>query len=270
MDDQRQDQLANAISAAIDAGRAIMEVYEGTIEVENKADGSPLTEADLRSHRIICDALDKGSDYPVLSEESKGVAYADRKDWPLFWLVDPLDGTKEFIKRNGEFTVNIALIEGHRPVMGVVYAPVLDILYAGLVDQGAWYLNDASKAGENISAKMQPVPVAKAPAKELIRVVASRSHMNDDTREFISGLESRHDRVELVSKGSSLKICMLAMDEADIYPRVAPTMEWDTAAAHGFLLASGGQIYQFGSDEALVYNKADLLNPFFVGLQKRP
>ncbi len=280
--------LPIAVDAALRAGNAILQIYARDFEVEFKADQSPLTEADKAAHCIICDALED-TKLPILSEESKAVAYEQRKGWKKYWLVDPLDGTKEFIKKNGEFTVNIALIDSGRPVMGVVYAPVLGIVYCGTLDvesgvSNAWKAVDCS--GKSIAELIEssvPLPSSRIP-DSTIRVVASRSHCNDETKAFIDGLKVL-GRVELVSSGSSLKLCRVAEGSADIYPRIAPTMEWDTAAAQAVVEASGGQVVKYNpavpaasylrgkSDvergipqgtEALAYNKADLLNPCFV------
>ena len=240
-----------ALKAAIDAGVAILEIYAKDFEVEFKADESPLTSADKAAHEIIVQALE-ATPYPVLSEESAEVAYEERKDWKTYWLVDPLDGTKEFIKKNGEFTVNIALIENGVPVMGVVYAPVLQTLYYGLqaegMEQGAWRTDKC--AGKSVKEILgSAVSLTRTsdlrPPSSGLRIVASRSHCNDETREFISDLEKKYGKAELVSSGSSLKLCMVADGSADIYPRIAPTMEWDTAAAHAVVKAAGGEVFEY-------------------------
>ncbi len=279
-----------AIQAALDAGEAILDIYEQDFEVEFKADESPLTTADKAAHNIIVQMLEK-TPHPVLSEESAKVAYGERKDWGTYWLVDPLDGTKEFIKKNGEFTVNIALIENGQPVAGVVYVPVSHTLYVGSaqsawgMEQGAWKAEEcAGKSVEEILASAGKCSVSGTPGTPL-KIVASKSHCNDETRQFIADLEAMHGKAELVSKGSSLKLCMVAEGVADIYPRIAPTMEWDTAAAHAVVVAAGGAVYQYdknlsvsayngcgeNDDSAprqvpspLSYNKENLLNPYFV------
>lgn len=258
------------VDAALRAGAAILCIYERDFAVEYKEDESPLTEADKAAHHIIVDALED-TGLPVLSEESRAVPYEERKGWGTFWLVDPLDGTKEFIKKNGEFTVNIALIKGGRPVMGVVYAPVLKTLYIGVIGRGAvrgagdemfQNLENLNAGFPNLGNAFELLPAEQA-EEGVIKVVASRSHCNDETKEFIAGLE-KQGRIELVSSGSSLKLCMVAEGSADVYPRIAPTMEWDTAAAQAVVEAAGGTVVQYGSDEPLRYNKEDLLNPFFV------
>lgn len=264
-----------AIQAAVDAGAAILEIYGQDMEVEYKDDESPLTAADTAAHEIIVRALE-ATGLPVLSEESDEVSYADRKDWRTYWLVDPLDGTKEFIRKNGEFTVNIALIADGVPTRGIVYVPVLDTLYLGL-ETGAWKVTGCrGKSVEDLMSSAVACRVSGVPGVP-IRVVASKSHCNDETREFIAGLAPKNGESKLVSRGSSLKLCMVAEGAADIYPRIAPTMEWDTAAAHAVVKAAGGEVFYFESGQApseyvtentslktLSYNKKNLLNPFFV------
>jgi 3'(2'), 5'-bisphosphate nucleotidase len=273
------ENMKKAIRAAIEAGEAILEIYEQDFEVETKSDNSPLTAADKASHRIIVEAL-AGTPYPVLSEESTTVAYDDRKGWSTYWLVDPLDGTKEFIKKNGEFTVNIALVDNGVPVAGIVYVPVEGILYLGTAEGAVKVQDCPGKSVEEILATAEPCRVSGRPSSPL-RVVASKSHCNDETRRFIAGLEQVYGEVELVSRGSSLKLCMIADGSADIYPRIAPTMEWDTAAAHAVVVAAGGGVFEFSADLTvqaycsepqsegevpvpLRYNKENLLNPYFV------
>ena len=274
-----------AIQAALEAGEAILDIYEQDFEVEYKSDESPLTTADKAAHNIIVQALET-TPYPVLSEESAKITYDERKDWSTYWLVDPLDGTKEFIKKNGEFTVNIALIEEGVPVLGVVYVPVSHTLYVGAarngwgIEQGAWKAEGCSgKSVEEILAAANTCSVSGKAGKPL-KVVASKSHCNDETRQFITDLEKGHGAAELVSSGSSLKLCMVAEGSADIYPRIAPTMDWDTAAAHAVVAAAGGAVFQYdeslpvaaysvsdserGKPVSLRYNKQNLLNPYFV------
>jgi len=241
------------IEAAMEAGKAILEVYHSNnFEVEFKGDHSPLTKADKKSNEVIMKYL-APTGLPVLSEEGRAIPYSERKEWNCFWLVDPLDGTKEFIKRNGEFTVNIALIENGVPVMGVVYVPCTEELYYGDLQTGA-----IKKVG-NISEKL---PIEFGRTK--YTVVASRTHLSDETQQFIRELEVSHGELHFISKGSSLKLCMIAEGRADIYPRLSPTMEWDTAAGHAVILAAGGKINQLGKRESLLYNKENLLNPHFV------
>ena len=236
---------------ALEAGEAIMEIYSRDFSIEYKADTSPLTEADLKSNEIICKRLKKHyPSIPILSEENKIVEYDIRKNWEYYWCIDPIDGTKEFIKKNGEFTVNIALIYKNVPVLGVVYAPVLNDIYSAKQGVGAFK-----------NAKKMPLFVNEDISKK-ISVVASKSHLSKETQAFIDALDAQE--IEQVSKGSSLKLCMVAEGVADIYPRLAPTMEWDTAAADAIVRESGKMTYQFESDIPMLYNKENLLNPWFV------
>ncbi len=239
---------------ARDAGHAIMKIYgEDDFQVETKDNESPLTIADKTGNDIICDALKKlDVQYPIVSEENKEIAYEERKNFTYSWLVDPLDGTKEFIKRNGEFTVNVALIHNGTPVMGVVYAPVMDEMYYAWKDGGAYM----EKGGD--------VTQLKAPSFSLrdegIGVVASRSHLNAETEAFVNAL----NQPVIVPKGSSLKFLILARGGAHVYPRLAPTMEWDTGAAHVVLTEAGGSVINHETKKPLEYNKENLLNPHFI------
>lgn len=245
--------LPLAKSAALEAGAAIMSIYNSDdFQTEYKQDNSPLTKADRLAHEIIEKALAQ-TNLPLLCEEGRDIPFEERKNWETFWLVDPLDGTKEFVKKNGEFTVNIALINNHQPILGVIYPPVLETLYWGAEGLGAWRQD---KAGGVVSLKCEH----KKTTGPGLRVVTSRSHLNDATQEFLSGLQNP----TLVSMGSSLKIMLLAQSDADIYPRLAPTMEWDTAAAHAILREAGGQIINQETNEPMEYNKENLLNPFFI------
>jgi 3'(2'), 5'-bisphosphate nucleotidase len=241
---------------AVDAGKAILSVYETSFVVENKEDNSPLTEADKQSHRVIeAGLLGLYPEIPVLSEEAASVDFEVRKKWKRFWLVDPLDGTKEFVKRNGDFTVNIALIENGRPVFGVVYVPISAIGFVGVVGSGAFKI---------ASGIVQKIAVAKNTSANLVRVVASRSHLSDATLDFINKLKDEGKHVVLSSRGSSLKLCMVAEGAADVYPRFAPTMEWDTAAAQAVVEAAGKSVLSFPTMQPLLYNKASLRNPWFI------
>jgi 3'(2'), 5'-bisphosphate nucleotidase len=233
------------------AGVEIMKIYEKDFDVEYKEDSSPLTQADLKANRIICDTLTSlYPDTPIMSEENKQTDYEIRKNWEYYWCIDPIDGTKEFIKKNGQFTINIALIYKNTPVAGVVYAPALDDIYYAQKNKGA-FKND------------QPLPMTiNMRPKEKLKVVASKSHLSGETQKFIDDLET--NEIEQVSIGSSLKLCMVAEGSADIYPRLAPTMEWDTAAADAIVREAGKMTYQFDSKDPIVYNKQDLLNPWFV------
>lgn len=248
--------LALAMEAAVAAGVEILEVYESDFAVEHKDDKSPLTMADKRGHLKIMSYL-SSTPYPVLSEEGKHLSYDERKDWGRFWLVDPLDGTKEFIKRNGEFTVNIALVENAVPIMGVIYVPVKDTLYIGS-EEGAFkyerYVSDTE-------VKQQlPLPKGDRP----YTVVGSRSHMSPETEAFFEEKKKEYGEVEIMAVGSSLKLCMVAEGKADAYPRYAPTMEWDTGAGHAIALAAGFNVTKYNTEEALEYNKEALLNPWFL------
>ncbi|MEO0413410.1 MAG: 3'(2'),5'-bisphosphate nucleotidase CysQ [Verrucomicrobiota bacterium] len=243
---------------ARDAGAAVLEVYGTEFSVDVKEDKSPLTEADRCSHNVIVAALEEHySDIPIISEEAKTLDYSERKDWEYFWLVDPLDGTKEFIKRNGEFTVNIALIHKDTPVLGVVYQPVGDRLFWSKQGEGAWLSEDGADAvqlngGEHYTEKSE------------VTVVASRSHLTDAVQEFVADLEGQGKKVEFLSAGSSLKLCLVAQGAADVYPRLGPTMEWDTGAAHAIALEAGRKVINHETGEPLQYNKENLLNPFFM------
>ena len=269
-----RDFCPQAVLAAFDAGLAILETYNNGFDVEYKADNSPLTTADRASNTIIMERLQALWSLPVLSEESKQVPYENRREWQLFWLVDPLDGTKEFIKRNGEFTVNIALVFEGKPVFGVVYAPALGSLYVGAERQGSRKaelgidFKDRDSLAELLHhggfAKLPPLPFNRPPAENL-RVVASRSHLNEATEAFIGKLAASAGRpIERVSIGSSLKLCLVAEGNADVYPRLAPTMEWDTAAAQAVAEAAGCRVVDANTNAPLQYNKQCLTNPFFI------
>jgi 3'(2'), 5'-bisphosphate nucleotidase len=259
------ERLLEPVAAiAADAGRAILEVYDQEFEVTHKADRSPLTEADLASHRVIRDALARLTPgIPLLSEESAEIGFDIRSRWPEYWLVDPLDGTKEFVNRNGEFTVNIALIRGHDPMLGVVHVPVSGVTYTGVVGSGATRRSAGGPAGDlaggATGSVARPIHV-RVPCADPVRVVGSRSHANPALARYLEPLGD----YELVSMGSSLKFCLLAEGEADFYPRLGPTSEWDTAAAHAVVLAAGGRIVTL-EGRPLQYNlKESFLNPEFL------
>ena len=261
----------DAVHAALKAGGEIMKVYEGNFSVEYKADHSPLTVADQRAHELIGEKL-KDTGIPVLSEEGKDIPYEERQQWRDLWVVDPLDGTKEFVKQNGEFTVNIALIERFSPVLGVIYVPVEGTLYFGAQGLGAYRLDGASfekefPSWDQLVEQATPLPVKK---NRPYRMVGSRSHMNEDTVDFFEEMREQYPDLEVISRGSSLKICMVAEGEADLYPRFAPTMEWDTAAGHAIVREAGFEMYQVQEEGIpLQYNKKDLLNPWFVVQKQR-
>ncbi|HEY9114168.1 MAG TPA: 3'(2'),5'-bisphosphate nucleotidase CysQ [Bacteroidales bacterium] len=256
--------LNAAIRASLLAGKAILEVYETEFGVEFKDDNSPLTIADQRSHQIISEIL-KETGLPLLSEEGVNIEYAVRKNWNLFWLIDPLDGTKEFVKRNGDFTVNIALIDNNLPELGVIYVPVTDELFYGDKQNGAFKVGNASEYSRIEELKQAAIQL---PLKNSLPVVvASRSHLNEDTANFINEMKIAEPDLKILSRGSSLKICMVAENKKAVYPRFAPTMEWDTAAGHAILRAAGGKIILAkNNDEELIYNKENLLNPWFIAL----
>lgn len=248
-------QIDRLIEIARDAGSRILEVYQSDdFDVEAKGDGSPLTRADRLAHESIVSGLrELTPDVPVLSEESDEQSVASRQQWSTFWLVDPLDGTKEFIKRNGEFTVNIALIHERAPRFGVVAAPVLGTCYVGGADYGAWILSGKERSDLQVSEYQSGVAT----------VVASRSHRGKAVDSFIERLTAAHGEPHVRSMGSSLKICLIAAGEADVYPRLGPTSEWDTAAAHAVVLGAGGQVTDTRG-APLVYNKDSILNPWFL------
>jgi 3'(2'), 5'-bisphosphate nucleotidase len=234
------------------AGDAILEIYGQDFDVVHKQDTSPLTQADLASHHLICDALQSLTPgTPLLSEESAEIEFSDRSGWNEYWLIDPLDGTKEFVKRNGEFTVNIALIRNHEPVMGVVHVPVSGVTYWGVKDTGA------SKQSEDGNSETISV---RHPCADPVVVVGSRSHANPILNQHLSALGN----YELVSMGSSLKFCLVAEGKADFYPRLGPTSEWDTAAAHAVVTAAGGKIITLEGKDLRYNTKPSLLNPEFL------
>lgn len=247
-----QEITKDLIKISKEAGKEIMRIYNTDFSVEFKEDNSPLTQADLAANKIITSELQKYA-LPILSEEGKHLPYEQRKTWNKFWLVDPIDGTKEFVKKSGEFTVNIALIENQTPITGVVYVPAKDILY--FADETGAYKQEQNKEPQKIKAR-------DLPEKEVI-LVASKNHMNSETAKFIEEQRKTHD-VELQSSGSSIKLCLVAEGKADIYPRLGPTCEWDTAAAHAIVLRAGAHIYQYYTNKELQYNKENLLNPFFI------
>ncbi len=243
--------LDDLLQLARDAGDAILEIYNTDFDVERKEDNSPLTAADLAAHKEIVARLEKLTpEIPLLSEESAKIPFDTRSQWSRYWLIDPLDGTREFVKRNGEFTVNIALIENHQPTLGVVYAPVLDSLYYGVSGSGAW----KQEKGE------EPKPIRVVSQKrEPVMVAGSRSHAGDSLIKFLDNL-GEHD---LVSMGSSLKLCLVAEGKADLYPRLGPTSEWDTAAAQAVVEAAGGQVTTLDMQPLRYNTKDSLLNPHF-------
>ncbi|PLX45463.1 MAG: 3'(2'),5'-bisphosphate nucleotidase CysQ [Desulfobacteraceae bacterium] len=281
---QLTDHLLTALLASREAGLAILEIYKQDFDVLYKEDQSPLTLADQRSHDIIVDHLTEpsGKNLPVLSEEGKGVPFEERRAWEYFWLIDPLDGTKEFIKRNGEFTVNIALIYQHRPVLGVIYAPVNNVFYFASEGFGSYRLkNDNAfefldgKASEiekdsvlkEILKQSDRLPYYDTPSdthdSQLV-IVGSRSHPSKEFEAFVETMRKEHMKVEVISSGSSLKLCLVAEGMADIYPRLGPTMEWDTAAGQAIVEQANGSVLNYETGEPLQYNKKNLLNSWFI------
>ena len=270
------EELTIAIRAAIHAGRDIMDIYTdpaADFGIERKADNSPLTRADKAAHERIAAYL-APTDIPILSEEGAQLPWAVRRTWKRLWIVDPLDGTKEFIKRNGEFTVNIALVEDGAPVMGVIYVPVSRTLYYATTAHGARKATltatqadaDATRLATivaDIEGEATPLPLADGAARPYT-VVASRSHLSLETAAFIDTRRAAHPDLQTASSGSSLKICLVAEGRSDIYPRHAPTMEWDTAAGNAIALAAGRTMVDATTDAPLRYNKEDLHNPWFI------
>ncbi|MBK9175105.1 MAG: 3'(2'),5'-bisphosphate nucleotidase CysQ [Flavobacteriales bacterium] len=264
-----------AIEAALEAGRAILEVYGTEFTADVKPDRSPLTEADRRAHATIVEILRK-TGLPVLSEEGHELPASERQSWASYWLVDPLDGTKEFVKRNGEFTVNIALMErdakpagplgAAKPIAGVLYVPVKDVLYFAWEGGGAYRQQDAAthnaaQAYERAALSDRlPLPIQRS----AFTIVASRSHPSPETEAYIRKMEERHGAVALTSMGSALKICLVAEGVADAYPRYAPTMEWDTAAGHAIVNEAGRQLIDITTGSPMRYNKASLVNNWFI------
>jgi len=244
-------------SIAKKAGDRIMQIYQQDFKIEFKNDNSPLTKADIRSNEIITESLkDLFLEIPILSEENGEVPYNNRKNWEYFWLIDPLDGTKEFVKKNGEFTVNMALIHKDTPVLGVIYAPVLGILYYAQKEKGVF------KQEKN--KRPRRLPIYNHIHNDILKVIVSKSHYNQETINFVNNLKNQYKKIEFINIGSSLKFCLIAEGKADIYPRLAPTMEWDTAAGQAIIEQAGGEILEFKAQTPLKYNKQNLLNPYFI------
>jgi len=258
-----------AAEAAVKAGEEILKIYQTDFDVEHKADASPLTLADKAAHETIKNSL-SGVGIPMLSEEGNAIEYDERKNWKELWIIDPLDGTKEFVKRNGEFTVNIALIRNNYPVLGVIYVPVTSQLFFAAEDLGSFLMKSDTSSellnsikNNSLFEKAIKLPDLRYQA-DYCRIVASRSHMSPETEEFIAEQEKRHKKVELVSMGSSLKICLVAEGKAELYPRFAPTMEWDTAAGQAIAEAAGKQFIDYTTGERMRYNRENLLNNWFL------
>ena len=259
----KQNLLSIAIEASIKAGEAIMKIYESDdFKVAFKGDDSPLTKADLDADKVIQTYLIE-TGIPILSEEGENIPYEERKNWNQLWIVDPIDGTKEFIKKNDEFTVNIALIENQKTVLGVVYAPALDELYFSSIANGSFKISNATNLDvANILTSASPLPLQST--KNKYTIVASRSHMSPETEAYVSDMRKEHGEVELISKGSSLKIVMVAEGTADCYPRFAPTMEWDTAAVQAICEHAGIDVVDWKTKKTMKYNREQLLNNWFL------
>jgi 3'(2'), 5'-bisphosphate nucleotidase len=266
--------LILSILASIAAGDKILEVYETDFSVTEKSDKTPLTLADQKSHTTIMSFLEK-TPIPVLSEEGRDIPFEERSKWERLWIVDPLDGTKEFIKRNGEFTVNIALVEKGMPILGVIFIPVKNVVYFALKGEGCWRLSDTNMIShlkknekvddsllENVRNLSKKLSFEKA-TDSIFTVVGSRSHPSPELETFVKEKEKKYERVQMVSAGSSLKFCLVAEQKADIYPRFGPTMEWDTAAGQAIAEGAGAGVFRMDDGSPLAYNKPDLLNPFF-------
>ena len=275
--------ILTSILAAKRAGEAILEVYNTDFTVESKDDKSPLTLADKQSHKIIANDLkevininnNKHITSPLLSEEGRDIPYDERKKWEYFWLVDPLDGTKEFIKKNGEFTVNIALIHKDKPELGVIYVPVNNTFYFAAPNLGAYKLTNSDIVTDKLSInelleKSQKLPMSANNRQNTIdkvaslTIIGSRSHATKELSEFTKKISKEYDNVEFISAGSSLKFCLVAEGRADIYPRYGPTMEWDTAAGQAIAEHAQGKVVDIQTKKPLKYNKPNLLNPFFI------
>ena len=257
-----QTLLIAAVKAALAAGTEILMVYDTNFDVEQKKDDSPLTQADKNANEVINEYL-KSTEIPIISEENRQLDYAERKDWSRCWIVDPLDGTKEFIKRNGEFTVNIALVENGNPVLGVIYVPVSKELYFTSADGKTSKKIIISSENDPVEEILKNAKEIKPSKASVVKIVGSRSHLNEETKNFIAEI-AKQNEVEIVSKGSSLKFCLVAEGLAQLYPRFAPTMEWDTAAGHAICNAVGVSVIDQTTEKNMQYNKPNLLNNYFL------
>lgn len=258
--------LLSAIQASLKAGEEILKVYDSDFSVEHKDDDSPLTLADKNAHNAICESL-ISFNIPVLSEEGKLIDYSERSKWEYFWMVDPLDGTKEFIKRNGEFTVNIALIHKQKSILGVIYVPVTKTLYFAAEGIGCYKSNIQNPAPDLVALQQLIRSSNKLPLEttnKKFTVIASRSHLSEETQMFVDGLKTAHKEVEFISSGSSIKLCLVAEGSANVYPRFAPTMEWDTAAGQAICEIAGKKVIDYTTNQNLLYNKPNLLNNWFI------
>ena len=251
--------MKELIQISVEAGQEIMKIYIKDFNVELKADESPLTEADKAANTVIVNALKHlYPNIPIISEDNKLLEYEERKDWEYCWLVDPLDGTKEFIKKNGEFTVNIALIHQQTIVAGVVFVPATNKVFYAIKDHGAFLIDNDSEP-----QLLRIRPIAE---DGILKVVGSRSHNSKEVDDYVSELRKSYSEIEFVAAGSSLKFCLIAEGKADVYPRLAPTMEWDTGAGQIVASEAGAEVLRFPEMTPLDYNKENLLNPYFIVL----
>ncbi len=262
--------LSHALKAGISASEAIMAIYRTPFDFDRKTDGSPITHADRRSNQLITDAL-KTTGLPIVSEESQIKPWAERKHWNEYWLVDPLDGTREFISRNGEFAVNIALMQNNMPIGGIIISPVLGKAWWGVAGQQAFTIKYLSLLGKiNVEVLLKhSVPIAPKPPAETIGMAVSRSHIEPHTLRLAQQIMQKYGNVELIKKGSALKFCDLIEGRPVIYARYSQTWEWDTAAGHALLLANGGQLYHITEHQPLQYNKIELNNPGFIAFARK-
>jgi 3'(2'), 5'-bisphosphate nucleotidase len=273
--------LETALTASLEAGRKLLEIYRSDYSVSEKSDRSPITDGDLAADQAIVDILTRQApDLPILSEEQAEVPYETRRDWQAAWVIDPLDGTKEFLKENGEFTTNIAVVIEGRPVLGVVYAPAVGTIYWGTESGGAFRSSVQGEASdvdsaERLTARAQQLPIMAASAsprggrapgatQRRFTIAASRSHLNEETRRYISWLTASRGEPEWITAGSAVKLCLVAEGSADVYPRLGTTMEWDTAAGDAVVRAAGAEVVAYATGAPLEYNKRDLRNPWFV------
>jgi 3'(2'), 5'-bisphosphate nucleotidase len=256
--------LKLAIQAALDAGAEILRIYDTEdLGIELKEDESPLTKADIASNKVITHHL-SSTNIPILSEEGRHHPYSERKEHKQLWIVDPIDGTKEFIKRNGEFTVNIALIEDGSPILGVIYVPVLKELYFANKENGSYKASPIEPNSDPTLLFQDAIKLPLESTRDKYTVVASRSHLTSETTDFIEELKVNHGEIELISKGSSLKLCLVAEGSADCYPRFAPTMEWDIAAGHAICKYSGVEVMDLQTKQVMRYNREELRNNWFL------
>ena len=262
--------IDTCLKAAFQAGAAVLKIYnEEDFDIEMKGDNSPLTRADIASHGKIFKVLHRAfADIPILSEEGKDIPYEIRRNWISYFCVDPLDGTKEFIKRNGEFTINIAYMKNKSPVIGIIYVPVKDILYFGGKKYGSFRIDEFSvNYGSDSRVTSLKSSVRKLPLTKSLNpftVIGSRSHMNESTQSFVECMKKKHGAIKILTSGSAIKLCLIAEGSAHIYPRFAPTMEWDTAAGHVIIEGAGGKVINYKTGKVLEYDKQELTNPWFI------